>query len=251
MPGIWPPATIGGRRFIDGGVRSTTNADLAIGSDRVLVITPSAPDAPYRWGSLEDELQSFGPDMTRVLYANSSSQAAFGSNPFSPSSRRRVRNRGTSNRSGKRSRTCPFLDRLRPLVHIRGRTLTDLAAEHSDVAMSQTSEADMNPWWKTGPIYQIFPRSFCDTNGDGVGDLRGIIDKLDYLNDGSDQSLRVKGIWLSPIYLSPGRDAGYDVADHEAIDPQFGSMDDFDALVGGMPSSRNSHRHGYGPQSHV
>jgi NTE family protein len=88
VPGIWPPATIGGRKFIDGGVRSTTNADLAIGSDRVLVITPSAPDAPYRWGSLENELQSFGPDTTRVLYANTSSQAAFGSNPFSPSSRR-------------------------------------------------------------------------------------------------------------------------------------------------------------------
>jgi NTE family protein len=87
VPGIWPPATIAGRRYIDGGVRSTTNADLALGSDRVLVITPSAPDAPYRWGSLKEELQSFGPDMTRVLYANSSSQAAFGSNPFSPSSR--------------------------------------------------------------------------------------------------------------------------------------------------------------------
>lgn len=89
VPGIWPPATIGGRKFIDGGVRSTTNADLAVGSDRVLVITPSAPDARYRWGSLEDELQSFGPDMTRVLYANSSSRAAFGSNPLSPASRRR------------------------------------------------------------------------------------------------------------------------------------------------------------------
>jgi NTE family protein len=88
VPGIWPPATIAGRKFIDGGVRSTTNADLAVGSDRVLVITPSAPDAPYRWGSLKDELQSFGPHMTRVIYANSLSQAAFGSNPFSPSSRR-------------------------------------------------------------------------------------------------------------------------------------------------------------------
>jgi NTE family protein len=88
VPGVWPPATIGGRRFIDGGVRSTTNADLAIGSDRVLVITPSAPDAPYRWGSMKDELQSFGPNMARVIYANSSSRAAFGSNPLSPSSRR-------------------------------------------------------------------------------------------------------------------------------------------------------------------
>ncbi len=88
VPGIWPPVTIGGRRFVDGGVRSTTNADLAMGSDRVLVITPSAPNALYRWGSLEDELRSFGPNMARIIYANSSSQAAFGSNPLSPSSRR-------------------------------------------------------------------------------------------------------------------------------------------------------------------
>jgi alpha-glucosidase len=109
--------------------------------------------------------------------------------------------------------------------------VTDVAAGHSESAASPTFSSDGIPWWKTGPIYQIFPRSFCDTNGDGVGDLRGIIHKLDYLNDGSDRSLRVKGIWLSPIYLSPGRDAGYDVADHEAVDPKFGSMDDFDALV--------------------
>jgi NTE family protein len=87
VPGVWPPVSIAGRKFIDGGVRSTTNADLAIGYDRVLVITPSAPDVPYRWGSLREELQSFGPEMTRVLYANSSSRAAFGSNPLSPSSR--------------------------------------------------------------------------------------------------------------------------------------------------------------------
>jgi alpha-glucosidase len=109
--------------------------------------------------------------------------------------------------------------------------LTDLAAEHVDLSMTQFPGSELHPWWKTGPIYQIFPRSFCDTNGDGVGDIRGIIDKLDYLNDGTDRSLRVKGIWLSPIYLSPGRDAGYDVADYEVIDPKFGNMDDFDALV--------------------
>ncbi len=88
VPGVWPPVTIAGHKFIDGGVRSTTNADLATGYDRVLVITPSAPDVPYRWGSLREELQSFGPGMTRVLYANSSSQEAFGPNPLSPSSRR-------------------------------------------------------------------------------------------------------------------------------------------------------------------
>lgn len=87
------------------------------------------------------------------------------------------------------------------------------------------------PWWKSGPIYHIYPRSFADANGDGVGDLRGIVDKLDHLNDGTDRSLGVRGIWLSAMYLSPGRDVGYDVADHLAIDPAFGDEDDFDALV--------------------
>lgn len=87
------------------------------------------------------------------------------------------------------------------------------------------------PWWKMGPIYHIYPRSFRDANADGVGDLRGIVERLDHLNDGTDQSLRVKGIWLSPIYLSPGRDLGYDVADHCAIDPAFGTLEDLDLLV--------------------
>lgn len=87
------------------------------------------------------------------------------------------------------------------------------------------------PWWRSGPIYHIYPRSFRDASGDGVGDLRGIIENLDHLNDGTDRSLGVTGIWLSPIYLSPGRDVGYDVADHLAIDPAFGDMADFDALV--------------------
>lgn len=86
-------------------------------------------------------------------------------------------------------------------------------------------------WWKTGPIYHIYPRSFRDTNGDGIGDLRGIIEKLDYLNDGTNSSLGVRGIWLSPIYPSPGRDVGYDVANHTAIDPTFGNQDDFNTLV--------------------
>ena len=87
------------------------------------------------------------------------------------------------------------------------------------------------PWWKSGPIYHIYPRSFRDANGDGVGDLRGIVEKLDYLNDGTDDSLRVKGLWLSPIYVSPGRDVGYDVADHCAVDPAFGTSEDLDLLV--------------------
>ena len=86
-----------------------------------------------------------------------------------------------------------------------------------------------NDWWRSGVVYQIYPRSFADTTGDGVGDLAGIIDHLDHL--ASPDGLGVDAIWLSPIYLSPGLDAGYDVADHSAIDPLFGSIDDFDRLV--------------------
>jgi alpha-glucosidase len=84
-------------------------------------------------------------------------------------------------------------------------------------------------WWQSGVIYQIYPRSFADSDGDGVGDLPGIIDHLDHL--AGPGGLGVDAIWLSPIYPSPGLDGGYDVADHAAIDPLFGTMDDFDRLV--------------------
>jgi alpha-glucosidase len=86
-------------------------------------------------------------------------------------------------------------------------------------------------WWQRGSIYQIYPRSFADSDGDGVGDLRGIIDHLDYLRDGSDASLDVDAIWLSPFYRSPMADFGYDVADYTDVDPIFGTLADFDALV--------------------
>ncbi|MGQ9489694.1 MAG: alpha-amylase family glycosyl hydrolase [Anaerolineae bacterium] len=81
-------------------------------------------------------------------------------------------------------------------------------------------------WWQTGIIYQIYPRSFQDSNGDGVGDLPGILSRLDYV-----QSLGVKAIWLSPIYPSPMHDFGYDVADYCGIHPLFGTMADFEALL--------------------
>jgi len=81
-------------------------------------------------------------------------------------------------------------------------------------------------WWRDGIIYQIYPRSFADSNNDGIGDLQGIISKLDYL-----ENLGVDAIWLSPIYPSPDVDFGYDVADYKDIDPKFGTMKDFDQLV--------------------
>ena len=81
-------------------------------------------------------------------------------------------------------------------------------------------------WWQTGIIYQIYPRSFQDSNGDGIGDLRGIIQRLDYL-----QWLGIKAIWISPFYPSPMKDFGYDISDYKAVDPIFGNMQDFDDLL--------------------
>jgi alpha-glucosidase len=86
-------------------------------------------------------------------------------------------------------------------------------------------------WWRRGAIYQIYPRSFADSDGDGVGDLRGIVDRLDHLSDGSPDSLAVEAIWLSPFYRSPMADFGYDIADHRDVDPVFGTLHDFDELV--------------------
>ena len=81
-------------------------------------------------------------------------------------------------------------------------------------------------WWKEAIVYQIYPRSFYDSNGDGIGDLQGIIQKLDYLVD-----LGIDVIWLSPVYKSPNDDNGYDISDYEDIMDDFGSMKDFDELL--------------------
>lgn len=88
-------------------------------------------------------------------------------------------------------------------------------------------------WWKESVIYQIYPRSFCDSNGDGIGDLNGIRSKLDYL-----QKLGINVIWLSPIYKSPNDDNGYDISDYQDIMDDFGTMEDFDALL------KEAHEHG-------
>ncbi len=86
-------------------------------------------------------------------------------------------------------------------------------------------------WWKRAVFYQVYPRSYMDSNGDGIGDLRGIISCLDYLNDGTDQSLGIDAIWFSPFFTSPDRDFGYDVADYCGIDPRYGTLKDFDRLL--------------------
>ena len=97
-----------------------------------------------------------------------------------------------------------------------------LAEDVSAEKAAQTAQ----PWWKGAAIYQIYPRSFADSNGDGIGDLPGIIARLDYV-----ASLGVDAIWLSPFFTSPMRDFGYDVADYVGVDPVFGTLVDFDALV--------------------
>ena len=88
-------------------------------------------------------------------------------------------------------------------------------------------------WWKEAVVYQVYPRSFMDANGDGIGDLQGVTSRLDYL-----QELGIDVIWLSPVYQSPNVDNGYDISDYQAIQPEFGTMADFDELL------QQAHRRG-------
>ena len=87
---------------------------------------------------------------------------------------------------------------------------------------------DMNnkKWWQNSVVYQIYPRSFQDSNGDGIGDIQGIIKRLDYL-----QELGIDAIWLSPVCRSPQDDNGYDISDYQDIDPMFGNLDDMEQLI--------------------
>ncbi|MBW8820842.1 MAG: alpha-glucosidase, partial [Streptomyces sp.] len=91
---------------------------------------------------------------------------------------------------------------------------------------STSAKAQRSDWWRDAVIYQVYPRSFADSNGDGMGDLEGIRTRLPYLRD-----LGVDAVWLSPFYASPQADAGYDVADYRAVDPMFGNLLDADALI--------------------
>ncbi|TWI83146.1 oligo-1,6-glucosidase [Lacibacter cauensis] len=100
--------------------------------------------------------------------------------------------------------------------------------EKNATAANQTSIQNKT-WWKEAVIYQIYPRSFKDSDGDGIGDIKGIISKLDYI-----QSLGIDAVWLNPIYESPNKDNGYDISDYRNVSKQFGSMNDFDTLLAGF-----------------
>ena len=107
-----------------------------------------------------------------------------------------------------------------------------LTAKHRAATMIHPGTA-ADQWWRTAVIYQIYPRSFSDSDGDGAGDLQGITDRLPYLRD-----LGVDALWLSPFYPSPQVDGGYDISDHQDVDPLFGTLDDADELI------RRAHDHG-------
>ena len=119
-----------------------------------------------------------------------------------------------------------------PSTHSDHRTTAPSARSDQTASVSTASASDTSArtatgteWWRDAVIYQVYPRSFKDSNGDGMGDLGGVTQKLPYL-----KHLGVDAVWLSPFYLSPQHDAGYDVADYRTVDPRFGSLEDFDRL---------------------
>ncbi len=101
-----------------------------------------------------------------------------------------------------------------------------LTAAGQGAPPATASHANAQDWWKNAVLYEIYPRSFQDSNGDGVGDLKGISQRMDYLKD-----LGVDAIWLTPVYPSPQADFGYDISDYENIDPKYGTLADFDQLI--------------------
>ena len=107
--------------------------------------------------------------------------------------------------------------------------MTSEVSTTTPVELESATFVPARAWWKSGTVYQIYPISFFDSNGDGIGDLPGILAKLDYLKD-----LGVDVLWLSPIYKSPLADMGYDISDYEDIDPRFGTLEDWDRLIEGV-----------------
>ena len=101
------------------------------------------------------------------------------------------------------------------------------------------------PWWKQKVIYQIYPMSFCDSNGDGIGDLPGILSRLDYL-----QKLGVGALWLSPVYPSPNKDNGYDISDYCNIHPNYGTLQDMKDIYARMADEAHPHYYGSCYQPH-
>lgn len=100
----------------------------------------------------------------------------------------------------------------------------------SNMSTKQDMPSPVTPaWWKEASVYQIYPSSFKDTNGDGIGDIPGVIEKLDYF-----KQLGVDIVWLCPVYPSPQVDMGYDVSDYRDIDPQYGTMADVERLIQGL-----------------
>jgi alpha-glucosidase len=114
----------------------------------------------------------------------------------------------------------PWLSRARLLLG------TLLVASIATVQAAPRAPPAADPWWKHAVIYEIYPRSFQDSNGDGVGDLNGITQRLDYL-----EALGVDAIWIGPVFPSPKVDFGYDVTDYESVDPQYGTMADLERLL--------------------
>lgn len=104
--------------------------------------------------------------------------------------------------------------------------LVGLGFSIASVAQSKAIDAEGHQWWQHAVFYEIYPRSFADSNNDGIGDLKGITSKMGYLHD-----LGVDAIWITPCFPSPQVDFGYDVSDYENIDPMYGTLADFDHLV--------------------
>src|SRR3989440_438550 len=129
-----------------------------------------------------------------------------------------------------RTRSTASLRRLgRTLLYVGSCLVAGWTCAASDAPRSDAhahTAANPDPWWRHAVIYEIYPRSFQDSNGDGIGDLNGIAQRLDYL-----QTLGVDAIWIAPMYPSPQVDFGYDISDYESVDPQYGTLADFDHLL--------------------